>query len=89
MEAKGRPDPSWVCEPLQEKDPYLRFVALHSITTPSDKNAKDKLIGTFAIAKQSDLVLGFEKSGNRLVTLKSRTAKRNTMSFISANKRLC
>ena len=75
LEANERPDPSWTCEPLKEKDQFVSLVALRSISGPTAPSTTGKLIGTFAVAKRSDLVIGFDVSGNRLVALKSKTAK--------------
>ena len=75
LEANGRPDPSWMCEPLKEKDQFLFLVALRSIPEPTAPSKTGKLIGKFAAAKRSELVFGFEESGNRLVALKSRAAR--------------
>jgi hypothetical protein len=63
-----KPDPEWYCDFAEEDNEYLRIVALRS--HGSEKaGAYSNLIGWFAVARQSQVVLEWDLGNDRLVAL--------------------
>jgi len=74
LATNGRPDPAWTCEFSSKTNMYLHIVALRS-ASPTGQPTAGKLVGTFAVAKRSSVVLEFEEAGNRLIALRGSATK--------------
>ncbi len=65
-----KPDPHWFCDFTNTNNEFIYIVALRS-NAPRDDGATvySNLVGWFAVARRSDLVLGFDVGEQRLEPL--------------------
>jgi hypothetical protein len=68
----GRPDSSWFCEDTSIQNNYLYVIQLRSKPAASTGTPNvAPLIGTFAVARRSTVVLQVDVAGDRLIPISS------------------
>jgi hypothetical protein len=72
----GKPDRYWFCDFTTIEDPYVRIVALRSSQPRTDgATIYSNLIGWFAVARRSTLVLEWDVGEERLIPISSAYAE--------------
>ena len=69
--ANARPDHTWYCEKGAEQK-YLYILALRTSRAPDADEAATNLIGWYAVARRSNVVLQWDVATDRLVALAGR-----------------